>query len=239
MIKFKGPIAVCCLVGLIVLTAGVAWTKMTTDKRRLEVVTTCSYTAGAGEAPDTASALALFGAKFKAVVQVADQLADAGLFKMDANRKMAIFCLVADAMTLRVLEQSIENVSHTHTVKINSTLYLADFVKAEIRNDTLDKEEMHFSLKEEMEPAVPSTVAPAFELSRAYRYISHGHWRMAIIYMDHLEAKYPNWGALHLAKATAYQGMHEKEHALSALSSACYLGVQEACITLNALDPPD
>jgi hypothetical protein len=62
---------------------------------------------------------------------------------------------------------------------------------------------------------------------------------MAIIYMDHLETKYPHWGGLQLAKAKAYLGMHETEKALSTLKSACYLGKQEACLMINLLDPPD
>jgi hypothetical protein len=74
------------------------------------------------------------------------------------------------------------------------------------------------------------TIAPARELSRAYRYIRKHHWRMAIIYLDHLEKKYPHWGTLFLAKAMAYLGMHETDRAISALSSACYLGDQEACL---------
>jgi hypothetical protein len=98
---------------------------------------------------------------------------------------------------------------------------------------------MHFSLQEEMEPVVSSTIAPARELSRAYRYIRKHHWRMAIIYLDHLEKKYPHWGTLFLAKAMAYLGMHETDRAISALSSACYLGDQEACLKINELDPSD
>jgi len=112
----------------------VAWSKVAANERQLEAVTTYSYTAGADESTDTARALALFGAKYKAVTQIADQLADAGLLEADANRRMAIFCLVADAMMPRVLEQSIDTASHTYTAKITSTLDLADFVKAELRN---------------------------------------------------------------------------------------------------------
>jgi hypothetical protein len=232
-------IAICGLIWTIMLHGAVAWARMAAKNRRVETVTTYSYTAGADEPPETANALTFFGAKYKAVAQTADQLAEAGLLNADANRKMAIFCLVADAMPSRVIEQSMDAASRTYTIKIKSTLYLADFVKAEIRNEALDKAEKHFSLKEEMEPAVTPAVAPALELSRAYRYISHGRWRMAIIYMDHLETKYPHWGALNLAKARAYLGMHAEDRALSALNAACYMGVQEACLKIIALDPPD
>ena len=239
MIKFVELISAYCLISLMALTAGTAWSKEAANGRCYDAVTTYSYTAGADEAPTTARALALFGAKYKAVVQIADRLTEVGLLRANDNREKAVFCLVADAMASRVVKQSNDTVSHTYTATINSTLCLTDYVKAEIRNDSLERKEEHFSFKEEMEPAVSPVVSPALELSRAYRYISHGQWRMAIIYMDHLETKYPNWGVLHLAMASAYQGIHENAKALSALSSACYLGVQEACMKINALDPPD
>lgn len=224
---------------LLLHQAGAAAAKVGTADRQMTTVTAFSYTAGSEETPETAKALALYGAKHKAVVMAADQLAEEGLLKADANRKMAIYCLVADAMQPVVLEQSIDPATRTYTVKIKSVLSLTDYVKADIRNQSLEKEEVQFSLKEEMEPDVPTGIAPALELSRAYRYISNHHWRMAVIYMDHLETKYPHWGALHLAKANAFLEMNEKKRALSALNSACYLGVEEACLKVNGLDPSD
>ncbi len=239
MMRPTSSVAAGFLVLLVLLGAATAWPTTGDPDRQMETVTGFSYTAGPNEAPETARALALYGAKHKAVVQSADQLVNEGLLQVTAAQKMAIFCLVADAMPTTLLEQSVDLASRTYTVKIKSVLTLADYVKAEIRNASLDKEEMHFSLKEEMEPAMSPSVAPALELSRAYRYISNQHWRMAIIYMDHLEAKYPHWGALQLAKATAYLGMNEEDRALSALTSACYLGVREACLRINGLDPSD
>ena len=223
----------------LLLHAGAAWSKVDATDRPTDAVTGFSYTAGPDESPETARALARYGAKQKAVVTTAGRLIDAGLLNKDADRQMAVFCLVADTMPFILLEESIDVDSRTYTVKIKSTLSLRDYVKAEIRNEALEKEEMHFSLKEEMEPEVSASIAPAFELSRAYRYISNRHWRMAIIYIDHIETKYPRWGALHLAKARAYLGMHELERAISLLKSACYLGIQDACLKINALDPPD
>ena len=233
--RFTRPVLLCTF--LMVVHAGTAAAKVGAADRQMETVTAFSYAAGSGETHETAAALALYGAKHKPVVMAAGRLAEAGLLNAEANRKMAIYCLVADGMRPDVIEQSVDAGSRTYTVKIRSVLSLTDYVKADIRNQSLEKEEMHLSLKEEMEPAVPTGIAPALELSRAYRYIANDHWRMAIIYMDHLETKYPHWGALQLAKATAYLGMHEQERALSALHSACYLGVEEACLKINGLDP--
>lgn len=114
-----------------------------------------------------------------------------------------------------------------------TVLTLADYVGADIRNESLETEEMHLSLKEEMEPEVLATIDTAVELSRAHRYISQDHWRMAIIYMDHLGTKHHPWGALCLAKATAYKGMNKTDQALMALRSACNLDVQQACVKIR------
>ena len=222
---------------LLVFYGGAAWSIVDITDERVETVTAFVYAAGVDETPETAKALALFGAKFKAVAQRIGPLFGEGHSKADENRKMAICCLVVDGLQWHLLNQSFDPVSRTYNVKIRSVLSVADFVKAEIRNELLDEEEVHFSLKEEMEPMVSPAVTPALDLSRAYRYISHGHWRMAIIYMDRLETKYPYWGELKLAKAIAYLEMNEQNRAISALASACHLGVQEACLKINALDP--
>ena len=239
--KTKPPIVAYLLVMVVIvsLNTGTVWSSLSTGDRQMKLVTGFSYTAGTDESPETALALPIYGAKHKAVVIAARQLADEGLVNDDVERQMAIFCLVADAMQFRLIEQSIDPVNRTYTVEIQSLLSLSDYVRAEIRNESLGKEEMHFSLKEEIEPAVSPAIAPALELSRAYRYISNQHWRMAIIYVDHLEEKYPHWSAPHLAKATAYFGMHEKERALNELALACYLGSQEACLRIDALEPLD
>ncbi len=205
----------------------------------MQAVTSFSYHAGPGDSRQTARALALYGAKYESVLLSADHLAGRGLLKNYADRQMEIFCLVVDKLQYSMLDDSFSEKDRIALTKIKSSVSLDDFVRAEIRNAEFEKAEANFTLQEEMEPVVPPAIAPALELSRAYRYIRRHHWRMAIIYLDHLEKKYPHWGALFTAKSTAYLGMHETERAISALSSACYLGDQEACLKLNELDPSD
>lgn len=227
-------------VGLLIFWhPGVTLSGSEASGRQLQLVTDFSYSAGLGDTPETARALALYGAKHKAVVISAEQLADKGLLKDYEDRQMEVFCLVADGLQYSMIDQSFAEKSRTYMVKIKSSLSLADFIKAEIRDAAFEKEEMHFSWQEEMEPVVSPIIAPAQELSRAYRYIRKKHWRMAIIYQDHLEKKYPCWDALFLAKAMAYLGMNQTDRAITALSSSCYLGDQEACLKLNELDPSD
>jgi hypothetical protein len=228
-----------CLVALISVLH--PWPALAGDgaaDRRMTVVTDCARTAGHDEDLEVARALALYCAKQKAVAICADRLTDADLLMVDADRRMAVFCLVADAMQPELLEASFDDKSRNCKVRIRSLLSLTDFVKAEIRNEELEKKEAHFSLKEELEPAVTPAIAPALEMSRVYRYIRNRRWRMAIIYLDHLDKKYPRWGDIYMAKATAYLGLHERRQAILALTSACNSGVRDACLKKQALDSP-
>lgn len=195
----------------------------------LPVTADFSYRIGPRDTPELARALALFGAKFAVVEQSADQLAKRGLLKSYADRQMEIYCLTAGQAAYSLIDASIDEKSGVLTIKISSRVTLADFVRAEIRNAALEEEELHFSWQEEMEPIVPPAILPAEELSRAYRYIRHHHWRKAIIYLDHLETKYPDWGDLFFAKGVGFEQMHEPVQAREAFSKACERGHPAAC----------
>ena len=197
--------------------------------QEMQYITEFSYHAGPKDSRQTALALALYGAKHKAVVLSAQQLAEKGLLSDFGDMQMAVFCLVADEMRSSIIEEvySVEN--NTSTVKIKSSASLKDFVKAGIQNEALNKKENHLSLREELDPVVSAKLDPALELSRVYRYLARDHWRMAVIYLDRLEEKYPYWGALYLARAAVYQGMHETEKMREALVTACNFGNHEAC----------
>ncbi len=238
--KLTTAVSICFLtLALMHLHLGVSIARVDSTLQEIQTDTVFSYHVGPGDLLHTSRALALFGAKYKAVLLSADRLNDRGLLKDYADKQMEVFCLVADELQPRIIDESLSKNSRIYKVRIASRLSLADFVKAEIRNAVLEKEEMHFSLQEEMEPTVSPTIAPAQELSRAYRYIEKHHWRMAVIYLDHLEKKYPHWGALFFAKANAFLGMHQTEKAISALSAACYLGEEKACLKLDELDLPE
>jgi tetratricopeptide (TPR) repeat protein len=195
----------------------------------MQTTTEFSYRPGPGDTPAIARTLALYGAKYEAVLWLAGQLAGKGLLKDYANRQMEIFCLVADELQCTIVNQSFSKNKGVYTIKIKSRVSLADFVKAEIKNAALEKEEMDFSLQEELEPVVSPALDPGQELSRAYRYLRNQQWRKAIIYLDQLEKKYPYWGDLFFAKALGFEAMHETQQAIGAFSTACERGNQEAC----------
>jgi hypothetical protein len=209
------------------------------NTRQAPVITAFSYHAGPKDTVATARALALFNAQYRAVAQSAKQLSEQGLLKNYGEQQMEIFCLVAGGLQLRILEQSFCEANSIYTIRIESDAALADFVMAEIKDAAYAKEEDQFSWQEKMDQAVSTTIEPAKELSRAYRYIRKHDWRIAVIYLDHLEKKYPYWDALFLAKALAFEGMDEKESAIRALASACALGDQEACRKVDTIDASD
>ncbi len=84
-----------------------------------------------------------------------------------------------------------------------------------------------------MEQYVNKTIEPGKEISRAYRYIRKKERRIAIIYLNHLQKKYPNWSELYLAKAIGFYISNDIEGMMSALQMSCNLGNKEACDDLS------
>jgi hypothetical protein len=195
------------------------------------------YHAGSTDTPEIARALAVYGAKQAAVRRTAEKLAERGLLPQYGQQQKAIYCLVADAMPFATMAAGTREDGRTYTVTLSSTLSLADFVRAEIRNNRLDRAERQFDLKAELEPTVPALPQPALELSRAYRYLAHADWRKAIIYLDTLQQKYVHWETLFMVKAEAYQGLHETALAREAFAEACRLGNKAACSAAEASSP--
>ncbi len=93
----------------------------------------------------------------------------------------------------------------------------------------MEKNELKLSYAEEMGQNVAGAIDPGMELSRAYRHIRKRQWRLAIIYLDHLGKKYPNWGEIYLAKALGFYGQDDIQNMKDALKTACSLDNQEAC----------
>ena len=201
----------------------------------LEIITDFTYRIGPGDSKEKFMALGLYAAKIKAVELAAKYLTHKGLLENYGQKQKEIFCLAADELSAAAVAEKYLEADHTYYIKIKTTAKSADFVRAEIRNLKLDEEEKNFSWQEEMEQYLYSEIDPALELSRAYRYIRKRHWRVAIIYLDHLEKKYPNWGEIFLAKAIGFFGMHEIGKMMDALQTSCSKGNQGACEDLKSL----
>ena len=200
----------------------------------IKVITEFYYRLGDGDSKEKSRALALFGAKLKAVNLAAKYLTHKGLLEHYENKQNEIFCLATNEINVSIIEEKYKKESNSYYVKIDSEVTSVDFIKAQIKNLEFEKKEANFSYSKEMEQPVLTVIAPAEELSRAYRYIGNKQWRISIIYLDHLEKKYPNWGDVFLAKAIAFYGMDAISSMTEALKTACSLDNQEACNELQS-----
>jgi hypothetical protein len=195
----------------------------------IRVTTEYTYRTADRDSKEKSRALALFGAKLKAVNLAAKYLTHKGVLEHYEKRQSEIFCLTTNQIQISIMEEKFYKQTNSYYVKIKSEVTSIDFIKAQIRDVYLEKNESGFSYREEMDQPISKTIDPAEELSRAYRYIRKEQWRISIIYLDHLEKKYPQWGDIYLAKAIAFYSTDQIDKMVDALKTACSLNNQEAC----------
>lgn len=205
------------------------------DANSIVIVTDYSYRIGAHDSQEKYKALALFGAKYKAAILSAKYLAHKDLLPDYGKKQKEIYCLAANEIPADIVENKIMKSTHSYYVKIQAEANSVDFIKAEIKNLELEKEEMNFSWQEELGQHVFKAIDPALELSRAYRYLRKGYARIVVIYLDHLEKKYPNWAELYQVKAMGLYSENKKKAMLDALKTSCSLGNREACEDIEGL----
>jgi hypothetical protein len=202
---------------------------------KIELITAFTYKTAPGDPQQTYKALGLFGAKIKAVELAAKYLTHKGLLEHYGKRQNEIFCLATDEIDALIVDESYSEERGEYYIEIKSKVRVTDFIQAEIKNLELERSEYSFSYDEEMEQYVSKSIDPGKELSRAYRYIRQGQWRIAIIYLNHLGKKYPNWGDIYLAKAIGYYSLHDIDKMIDALKTACSLDYAEACKELQSM----
>jgi tetratricopeptide (TPR) repeat protein len=205
------------------------------DDVPLVLVTDFIYRAGNMDSLEKSRALAVFEAKKKAVVLAAEHFMQRGLLKNYGKQASEIFCLAANKIKTRIIQETYTEKEKQYSIKIKAEVDILDFMEAEIENQVFEKEESNFPWKEEMEQNVSGSIDPARELSRAYRYIRKDETRIAIIYLDHLVKKYPNWSDVYYLRAMGFQRMQYVDQMVKDLEKACFLNHQEACNALGAL----
>lgn len=205
----------------------------------LEIVTAYTYQIAPGDSQKKYEALGLFGAKYKAVVLAAKYLSHKGLLENYGKRQKEIFCLAVNELKSAVVEKKLIDNGSSFYIKIKTEVDSLDFIRAEIKDLELEKDEKNFSLQDKMEQHISKSIDPAQELSRAFRYIRKMQWRIAIIDLEHLERKYPNWSEIYLAKAIAFYAIHEIQSMMDALKTSCALGNREACEDIEGLIQSD
>ena len=199
------------------------------DEDTLAIVSDYTYKIGSIDSQEKYESLCLFGAKYKAVVLSAKYLTHIGLLKTYGKKQKEIFCLAASELKISIIEKRLIEKENSYYIKIKTAIKSTDFIKGEIKNIELEEEEKNFSWQEEMGQHAYKQIDPGQELSRAYRYLRKRDWRIAIIYLDHLEKKYPNWQEVYFAKAIGFYAMNSIEAMMNALKTSCSLGNREAC----------
>ena len=202
------------------------------DQKRedtIKVMTHFTYRMENKDSKEKSRALGLFGAKLKAVNLASKYLVHKGELEHYEKKQSEIFCLTTNEITVSIIDEKFYQDTNSYYVKIKSEVTIIDFIKAQIKDSELDKNESSFLYSKEMEQPISKIINPGEELSRAYRYIRKKQWRISLIYLDHLEKKYPHWGEVFLAKAIAFFGMDDIDKMIDALKTACSLNNQEAC----------
>jgi hypothetical protein len=203
----------------------------------VEVQTTGAYKMGPGDSEKLAERLALFQAKKRAIETAAKYLSSQNLIDIHESRKREIYSLAASLIPSQVLQKQWkrEGNSRECLIRIRASVGISDMIKAEKEDRKLEKKDSQESFSEEMQPGVSHKIDPARDISKAYRLLRRKEWRVAVIYLDVLEKKYPHWGDVFMAKAIFYYAVREPGEMKNALKRACRLGSDEACSDLETM----
>jgi hypothetical protein len=196
-----------------------------------------SYRMEAGSTIDPAKELALFIAKRKAVDLAGRYLARKGLINIYELEKEEIYSLTARGIKVKILKEQREKAGKDsiYHVRIRAWIQPSDFIKAEMEDIKQEKKETKESYREEMEQYISAEIDPGREIAKAYRLLRQKKWRIAMIYLNHLGKKYPNWDSIYMAKAITHFVLHEPLFMKQALNEACRLDNQIACDDLRNL----
>ena len=202
-----------------------------------KIETEGSYRMETDASVDLAKKMALFTAKRKAVDLAGRYLSRKSLIKVYELNRDEIYSLAARAVQVEILEEKRETVGKisTYRLRLRSSIQASDFVKAEIEDSKQEKKELKESYNEEMEQHVSTEIDPGRDIAKAYRLMREKKWRIMMIYLNHLEKKYPNWDRIYMAKAISHYILHEPVFMKKSLSQACRLGNQMACDDIKNL----
>jgi hypothetical protein len=203
----------------------------------VEMETTGVYKTGMGDSEELAEQLALFQAKKMAIETAAKYLSSRNLINIHESTKREIYSLAASLIPSQVLQKQWKGEGNSREcfILIRASVGISDMIKAEKEDQKLGEKDSQESFSEEMEPAISHNIDPARDISKAYRLLRRKEWRVAMIYLDALEKKYPHWGDVFMAKAIFYFAVREPGEMNKALKRACRLGNTEACSDLKTM----
>jgi len=201
------------------------------------IVTQASYLIQPDDSTALAKVLAQYGAKRNAVETAGRYFVMKGLVESYEKKREEIYSLATNEIETKILEEKWvpSGKLKRYIVRIESRIYPADLIQAEILNKKLETQQADDTLREELEPRIQPKIDPAHDIAKAYRYFRTGHWRPASIYLDRLERKYPHWSEIFMAKAIAFYALQDPLRMKKALEMACSLENTKACEDLKTL----
>jgi hypothetical protein len=229
------PQMVFFLLATVLMGAPAAGNAESDDAVTHSFVTQDFYRSAPGDSGPSARSLALFRAVRKAVYLAADRFERQRLIQfVDKDRKELVH-LVADALTPELLADQCrqEDGGTVCTVRVRVVVRLSDFIDAQLASLRLGAQEDEAGYRDEMEPSVPEPLRPGQALAKAHRLIDKRELRMAIIYLDRLADRYPDWWEIYDTKAIALRLQDQPARMLEALRKACELGSPTACAELK------
>lgn len=190
-----------------------------------------------GDSKKITKKLACFNAKKTAIELAGKYFKRKKLIEPYELKRDEVYSILADEINEDILEEKwiSTGAASQYFVRIRVKINPVDFIRAEILNLQYEKKEAKESLRNKMEPKIARKIEPGNDLAHAYRLLRKAQWRIAVIYLDRLDVKYPNFGQIHLAKSVAYYAMHEFEAMKASLEEACGLGAEEACGDLKKI----
>jgi len=211
------------------------------DKDIFEVETEGSCQFATGSSPDLAKKVAFFNAKKNAVELAGRYLSRSSRIRVYELKKDEIYSLAAREIRAKILEEKRERVKTvlTYRIRIRAQVGASDFIKAEMEDLKLEENEVKESYQEEMEQHISPEIDPGKDIAKAYRLLREKKWRIAVIYLNHLGKKYPNWDSIYMVKAIAHYVLHEPAFMKKSLDKACRLGNPIACDDLKNLKKLD
>lgn len=195
------------------------------------------YPIATGGSIDLVKKMSLFTAKRKAVESAGRYLSRKGLIDANEPDKDEIYSLTAREIRTEILAEKREKIGEIsiYRVRIRARVQPSDFLKARIFDDQQEKNEEQKSFYEEMEQSISAAIDPGMDMAKTYRLLRKKKWRVAMIYLNHLETKYADWDEIYMAKALVYYILNEPLFMKEALNEACRLNNQIACDDLKNL----
>ena len=225
------------IAAVLLLVAVPAGSARADDPVSFSVDTKGSYTLGPGDSESLARRLAWFRAKRLAAGQAAERFERRRLIQFMDRDKNELVALVADSLNATERKDRCRpdgrSGSTTCIVRARVVVRLSDFIDAQLVSLELSRIEDRENYHDELEPQIQDPFEPGQALAKAYRLIDKHEPRMAVIFLDSLTRRFPNWWEAYEIKAMALRLQNQVAAMKQAYLRACELGRLTACSKLD------